>query len=282
MPRAKKQTAAPDVQDVRSDVRPAPDFSAHVFPPYRGEETHPDPSRLIVPISAVTRDPENARLHPERNLRHVRASLRRAARGQQTPIVVDRAGRILKGNGTHEAAELEGWKFIWIEVSNLEGAEATAYAVADNASGLSSQWDFKQLAENVRAVKDEFGGTELELSDDELCFEGHELSPLLNAEWKPPAVDEADVTPRQRGASRDPHPDLDEGDRADNCQPIAVTPNMRITIDLAVERVRLLSGDLSISEGRCLELVCADYLAGAPLPELTRDEIIDGDTGEQA
>lgn len=241
------------------------DFAEFVYPPYHGEPTHPDPTRLIVPIGAVHRDPENARLHGERNLRHLRASLRRGARGQQTPINVDRTGKILKGNGTHESAELEGWGFIWIVVSGLEGAEAKAYENADNATGLSSTWDFARLASDVRSLK-ELDDSELAFSNDELGFEAHELSPMLNATWQPPsAVEGPSDAPGQPhrgpGQGKDPHPDLEAGDRAaDNCS-IICTPNMRVMIDQAIERVRLLSGELSLTEGRCIELICADYLA---------------------
>jgi hypothetical protein len=264
-----KEYVSARVEDSAPVETPAVDFGVLVYPPYHGEPTHPDPRRLIAPLSAFTRDPQNARLHQDKNLRHIRASLRRGARGQQSPIIVDRAGKILKGNGTHESAELEGWSHIWYEVSNLEGAEATAYAVADNATGLSSQWDYRQLAENIQSSKDEFDGGDLEFSGEEFGFDDHELKPLLNAEWKPAEVLEGQRAPKQRG-SEDPHTDLEEGDRADRCAPIIVTPNMRTVIDQAVERVRLVSGDMSLSEGRCVELFAADYLSGAP----SRDEAL--------
>lgn len=247
------------------------DLSHLVYPPYHGEAMHPDPTRLIVPIGSIHRDPENARLHGERNLRHLRASLRRKDRGQQTPINVDRHGKVLKGNGTHEAAELEGWTHIWIVVSGLEGIEAKVYENADNATGLSSGWDFEKLSLDLKAAK-ELDGTELEFSDDELAFEAHEIDPLTAATWTPGEFtgegnDPEASNPENQNASPeggDPHSNLDADDRADNCKPIAVTPNMRVIIDEAIERVRLISGDMSITEGKCLELICADYLGGAP------------------
>lgn len=243
----------------------------YVRPGFRGGEPQDyDEGRLIVPIGFPTRDEENARLHPDKNLRQLRASLRR--RGQVTPVVVDAAGRVLKGNGTHEAAELEGWTHIWIEPSALDGAEATAYAIADNSTGLSSKWDFERLSTNIRALK-ELDGTELAFSNDDLGFDETELEPMLAADWTPGAfTGEGNEEPKKEKSATDPHTDLEEGDRADNCPPINVTPNMRETIDLAVERVRLISGDLSISEGRCVELIAADYLSGAPTREQALDE----------
>lgn len=251
------------------DQRPV-NFEEHVYPPYHGEETHPDPARLIAPISAFRRQPKNARLHDGRNLGQIRASLRRKERGQQTPINVDRQGNILKGNGTHEAAELEGWQYIWFVVSSLEGPEAKAYENADNLTGLSSAWDYKQLAEDTRSLK-EFDGTELEFSADDLALDDGEISALLNPGPRGRGGED-DAAPKKRERpTQDPHPDLDEGDRADRCSPIVVTPNMRVVIDQAVERVRLISGDLTVTEGKCLELICYDYLAGAP----SRDQALD-------
>lgn len=49
---------------------------------------------------------------------------------------------------------------------------------------------------------------------------------------------------------------------ARNAEPIIVTPAMRETIDAAILRVRVECEDAGISEGRCIELLCADFLSG--------------------
>jgi hypothetical protein len=273
MPKKEPKVAATEPEAISPLAQAVIDFQSLVCPPYHGEETHPDPRRLIVPIGVIYRDPNNARLHPDRNLNQIRASLRRKDRGQQSAVNIDRWGKILKGNGTHESAELEGWKYIWITVSNLDGPEALAYENADNASGLSSGWNFQQLAEDLRVLK-EFDGTEMEFSDDDLAFADHEMSPLLAADWSPGTFTGEGNEDDAGGANAegtDPHSKLDAGDRADNCPAIAVTPNMReASIDLAIERVRLLSGDMSISEGMCVQLICADYLSGV----VTREDAL--------
>jgi hypothetical protein len=258
-PQTEEQTQSPASAQVI-------DFSSHVFPPYHGEATHPDPRRLIVPITAVYRDPENARLHPERNIRQVRASLRRDARGQQTPINVDRTGKILKGNGTHESAELEGWQYIWIVVSGLEGPEALAYENSDNATGLSSAWDFQQLSSDVQSLK-EFDGTELEFTNDDLGFEEHELGPLQAANWSPGTFTgegNGEVQPSGNNPldnPQDPGSQLEAGDNAANCAPVIVTPNQRLTIERAIATLRETESEPEMSEGRALELICAAYLS---------------------
>lgn len=106
-----------------------------------------------VPIDAVHQDPANVRRHPDRNLDAIKASLARF--GQVTPIVVDGDGIIRKGNGTHAAAKLLGWDFIKVVRSELRGVEATAYAIADNKTALTAEWDDTALAETLRALQAE-------------------------------------------------------------------------------------------------------------------------------
>lgn len=249
-----------------------------VCEPYFGTPTCDDPNKQLVPLSWLKRDPENAMMHPEKNIRGIRASLRR--RGQQTPLVVSRDRVIIKGNGTHEAAEAEDWTHIWIVVTHLTGAELKAYGVADNTTGRSGKWDWQQLSNIVGELK-EFDGSEMEFSNDDLGMDEEEVSPLLAADWTPPpAVKETPLQPAAQPTAprqgRDPHEDLEEGDKASDACSIICTPNMRITIDRAIERVRLLCGEASLTEGRCCELIAADYLADSnndlPSDNMTSDE----------
>ena len=46
-------------------------------------------------------------------------------------------------------------------------------------------------------------------------------------------------------------------------RPVRVTKEQRQTIDQAVHTLRQQEGDLNISEGRALELIAADFIAGA-------------------
>src|SRR6266540_2055551 len=69
---------------------------------------HQTLASLVVPLGSVQRYPGNPRTH---NLDVLRTSLRR--NGQYRPVVVNRRTmQVLAGNGTHEAAELEGWPAI--------------------------------------------------------------------------------------------------------------------------------------------------------------------------
>lgn len=128
-----------------------------------------------VDIDSIAPDPANVRTHSERNLDVIKGSLARF--GQQTPLVVDGDGIIRKGNGTYAAAVALGWKKINVVRTTLKGAEAIAYAIADNRSGdpeVGSLWDNAALAETLEALK-------LDESIDELVtgFDAGEIAAIL-------------------------------------------------------------------------------------------------------
>jgi hypothetical protein len=58
------------------------------------------------------------------------------------------------------------------------------------------------------------------------------------------------------------NPDPENGGEYRPSKSINVTIEQSVIIDEAIERVREDEDDVTMSEGRCLELICADYLAG--------------------
>lgn len=84
-------------------------------------------------------DPGNVRTHDERNLRAIKASLARF--GQQKPIVIRPDGVVVAGNGTLAAARELGWETLTCVVTELEGPEAVAFAIADNRTAELAAWD---------------------------------------------------------------------------------------------------------------------------------------------
>ena len=91
------------------------------------------------------------RKHNAKNLKAIEASLRRF--GQQKPIVVDGDGIVRAGNGTLAAAQQLGWKQIDVVRTQLKGAEATAYAIADNRTAELAEWDEEALAQQLAAIQ---------------------------------------------------------------------------------------------------------------------------------
>jgi ParB-like nuclease domain len=107
----------------------------------------------IVKIDSLTLDANNAMGHPEDNIAAIAASLRRF--GQQEPVLVDAAGKILAGNGTVLAAIRLGWKKIGITRSELIGHDAVGYAIDDNQTARLSEWDQVPLATTLRSLQSE-------------------------------------------------------------------------------------------------------------------------------
>jgi len=102
----------------------------------------------LVSIKTLTRDPENARKHSERNVKVIGASLEKF--GQRKPIVVWK-NIVLAGNGTLEAAEKIGWEKVSITRAPSEWTfdEARAYALTDNRTSDLSDWDHSMLADQL-------------------------------------------------------------------------------------------------------------------------------------
>ncbi len=102
---------------------------------------------LWVPIDSVKLDDHNARERTPRNLAVLTKSLDRF--GQRKPLVLGADGVVYAGNGTLQAARALGWSEVWVSPSKLSGAEARAYAIADNRAGDLSQFDEIELSLQV-------------------------------------------------------------------------------------------------------------------------------------
>jgi site-specific DNA-methyltransferase (adenine-specific) len=139
-----------------------------------------------IDISELSADPANARKHDERNLEAIKASLRRF--GQQKPIVVDSSNVVRAGNGTLAAAQSLGWETITVVQTDLQGSEATAYAIADNRTAELAEWNDDVLAASLASLNDQ---DESLLSD--LAFSEQELEMLINSVDGPSEVVEDEV-----------------------------------------------------------------------------------------
>lgn len=104
-------------------------------------------------VAELVCDPANVRKHGEKNLEAIKASLTRF--GQQKPIVIDSSGVVRAGNGTLAAAKALGWAEIDCVVSDLSGAEASAYAIADNRTAELAEWDEAVLTATLQSLEAE-------------------------------------------------------------------------------------------------------------------------------
>lgn len=109
---------------------------------------------LSVKIDDLNVDPANVRLHDERNLDSIRASLEKF--GQRQPIVVQKQGMIVRaGNGRVIAAKAMGWTEMAAVVVDESDVEATAYAIADNRTAELAEWDEAGLAQLLESLPDD-------------------------------------------------------------------------------------------------------------------------------
>lgn len=112
------------------------------------------PDVEVIPIDALTPDPENARAHTERNLTIIAESLQEV--GAARSIVIDEHGRVLAGNATTQAAreagiervvvvEGDGRTLVAVRRSGLSKRQKRRLALADNRSAEFAQWDTSRL-----------------------------------------------------------------------------------------------------------------------------------------
>jgi len=108
-----------------------------------------------IDISKLSLDPSNARRHDEKNLAAIVGSLKKF--GQQKPLVIGADDVVVAGNGTLEAAKEIGWAKVDCVRTKLRGAEAIAYALADNRTTDLSVWDDEVLGKQLQALyEDDF------------------------------------------------------------------------------------------------------------------------------
>lgn len=112
-----------------------------------------------VNVMSLVSDPNNARLHNDKNLMAIKGSLVKF--GQQKPIVVNYKNIVIAGNGTLEAAIALGWNEIDIVRTDLEGSEAMAYALADNRTAELADWDTAMLTSSLTLLD----GEEFDITD---------------------------------------------------------------------------------------------------------------------
>lgn len=117
---------------------------------WKGPESLAD---RLYPLDQLTPDPENARRHPEKNLRGIAGSLRRW--GQQRRILAAGDGTIIAGNGTAEAARRLGWTHVSVDWSDLDDhVDRVGYGMTDNRTAELAEWEEQIAAQHLRMLDD--------------------------------------------------------------------------------------------------------------------------------
>lgn len=190
-----------------------------------------------VPLNTVFTDAANVRKHGPKNLEAIKSSLRQF--GQVEPLVVQRSsGKVVGGNGRMAAMLELGWTDADVVEVELTDTQATALGIALNRTAELAEWDFENLAKLLQGLQTDG------FDPGSIGWDAGDLANLLATDWKPPELEDGlgNETPR----------DKENG--------LKLTAEQWAAFNQAADRVRVVSGDDAIEDGRCLELVCRDYL----------------------
>ena len=195
-----------------------------------------DLKKILTPISKLKEDPENLNVHNGRSISVIKASLSRF--GQQKPVVVTSEGVVKAGNGLLTAAKELGWSHV--AASTFEGTEeeAKAFGIADNQSQRHSFFR-DDVLDHVTGLMDQFTPDEL-------------------GGWDPSELKAFELP---EGDFESEYNDEDEEARVSESKSIRITEDQWTIVSGAIELVRDFA-DETMSEGRCIELICADYISG--------------------
>ncbi len=202
---------------------------------------------LVVDISSLTPDPENARVHPEKNLQAIQDSLR--LYGQMKPIAVRKANRvIMAGNGTVEAAKALGWTKIAAAMLDVSEIAAIGYGLADNRTAELARWENEVVARLDKIL--------LEAGMETVGWSKDELEVMRAAEWVPPPVEE----------DEEGYGGMDQA-----VHTIKLTVSQQEAMDKVVKAMRDLQpkGETKHTLGECLRVLCVEWLEAAEIQEET-------------
>jgi hypothetical protein len=132
---------------------------------------------LAVPVDDLMLDPDNARVHPERNMEAIKLSL--SLHGQLRAAVRNpRTGFLMSGNGMVRAMRDLGWTMCAVLDEGMSEGEAASYSLADNRTAELASWNLKTVARlealsreaNIPVIgwtKDELMALRLEIAEDD-------------------------------------------------------------------------------------------------------------------
>ena len=125
--------------------------------------------------SALIPNPRNARMHSDKQLHQIAASIERF--GFVVPVIVDDANLIVAGHGRWHAADILKLVDIpCIRTRFLSDADRRAFALADNRIAELTGWDQSLLATELNYLLDQnydLDVTGFSLADLDMSFDGH-------------------------------------------------------------------------------------------------------------
>lgn len=193
-----------------------------------------------VPLDELVPDDRNARTHGEKNMAAIMGSL--ATFGQVEPIVIGRDRRVIGGNGRLEAMRRLGWSECRIVEVDFDDEKQRALALALNRTGELAGWDMERLAEQTEFLAD----TGFDLGT--IGWSEADLAPVWAGDFS--------------GADGTATEGREDGETNERVHSIRLTLEQREVFNRAAFKVREQTGDHEMTDGRVLELIAADFLAG--------------------
>ena len=130
---------------------------------------------IYLPPGEIQPYPDNARVHPEEQLKMIEASI--AAFDFNNPVLVTPEHVLIAGHGRLEAAKKLGLERVpALVLAHLSEAQQRAYRVADNAIMLKGEWSLELLAQELEFVS----AVDFDIPVEALGFEMGEIAFLID------------------------------------------------------------------------------------------------------
>jgi len=121
-----------------------------------------------VKLSELNPDPDNTRVHDDRNITTIMESLEKFE--QYRPFIVQKKGMIVRiGNGMLEAMKRLEWTEGDAIIKDITDDEATTLSILDNRTSELAEWDNQLLLDSIENLPEDYkkiiGFTDVELLD---------------------------------------------------------------------------------------------------------------------
>lgn len=199
-------------------------------------QTVEDPTSLVL-------DPQNATIHNPKNLETIGNSLNAFGFRKNAIAVQERTRIVYAGNGIVQWCIANGIKVcpvVWIPESMTE-TEAKAFALADNQSAKTADYNLDTLHQTLGEVEDEF-------TAERLGFDTEEISEMLG-EYE--SVDEAIANMRKTSVRG----------TGENAPKSGLVKLLFMPSELTIVE-RALRAASKPSRGEALTAICREYLEG--------------------
>jgi DNA modification methylase len=147
-------------------------------------------------IAALKPNPRNARLHSQKQLHQIAASIREF--GFNSIVVIDEGGVILVGHGRVKAAKLAGLTTLPVlRITHLTAEQKVGFSLADNKIALNADWDLEQIKLLLRELSAEELNFDLEVTG----FETAEIDLLIDGPTVAVKADRSDAVPEPQNVA---------------------------------------------------------------------------------